>query len=31
MTMMTLFGSASAAPRKPAAHAVCRLAGTFTA
>jgi hypothetical protein len=31
MTNMMLFGFASAAPRKPAAHAVCRLAGTQTA
>jgi hypothetical protein len=28
MTNMTLFDFASAAPRKPATHAVCRFAGT---
>jgi hypothetical protein len=31
MTNMTYFGLASAAPRKPAALAVCRFAGTHTA
>jgi hypothetical protein len=31
MTNKTYFGLASAAPRKPAALAVCRFAGTQTA
>jgi hypothetical protein len=31
MTNITYFGSASAAPRKPAAHAVCRFAGLLMA
>jgi hypothetical protein len=31
MTNMMHFGFASAALRKPAAHAVCRFAGTQTA
>jgi hypothetical protein len=31
MTNMTHFGLASVAPRKPAALAVCRFAGTQTA
>jgi hypothetical protein len=31
VTNFTTLGSASAASRKPAAHAVCRLAGTLMA